>query len=140
MLFESFYAISLPTDPIHREDWKGATKYILKDSSYRDGIIVLEPQFTYYKNKFKQTKVGRAKVLPSMEFLADTDLIIKGTFHVPINRIFIMDGYSMMQLNNERNEAIFTIKMEKQGFKKEKMVKFGGKDGHTVVYVFKRND
>ena len=106
--------IIIPTNPIHREDWKGATKWLNKVATDKDLIIPNEPSFSYYKG------VSRNNQNPE--------------------RVFIMDGYSMMPKNNRRNESLFTTKMLKEGFYKESMVKFGGENGHTVVFVFKRND
>lgn len=126
MLFESFYAISLPTDPIHREDWKGATHWIMKNATTSDLILVLEPQFTYYRMRTNK-KLKAFGIWSLDQNVSDNE------------KVFIMDGYSMMEHNNQRNEAIFTTAMLKQGFHKENMVKFGGQDGHTVVFVFKRN-
>ncbi len=110
MLFESLYVLTLSTDPIHREDWKSATRWMMEQDANIERAI--DPQFSYYG--------GLIENRPDP------------------NWILIMDGYSMMAQNNQTNEAYFTTKLLERGFYKERMVRFGGKNGHTVVFVFRR--
>ena len=121
--------INLSTDPIHREDYRGATKYIDKNYNMEKDSIIYTPEFDYYWFDVVTVRNSFRGVMYS--YFDDFD----GTDN---ERIFIMSNYSMMPANNAKDLKRYQEQLP--GFHMEKMVKFGGVDGHTVVYIFRRNN
>lgn len=136
MLFESLYCIGLKTDPIHRENFKWQAEWLINNANQLDGAIAIEPEFSYYtvhknkKNEIQWETIYNFKILPTISELE--------LYHVKgLNRIFLCQGYSMIERVNQENLDYAVMKMATLGFGYEKMVKTGEKD-MTVIYVFKK--
>lgn len=97
----SYHTIKIPTDPIHRENYKAQVELI--ESLGVDAVIPMKPQWDYYSKT-------SLKTLPSLSELKPSD--VEG-----IKFLAIMEGYSMLDETNERVNKMVVDKMKSLGFK-----------------------
>ena len=124
----SVYTITLPTDAVHKEEYRDQVRHILEHAGPEDAICGLEPQVRYYSRSMGITP--RSRVFASLEALAKEQ---PGRYH----KVWIPNSVNM---HPEVSERIYQEKvrdMQPLGYRPAgSPLKFGGEEGLNVLYVF----
>lgn len=121
----SVKTLMLPTDAIHRENYKSQVTLIeCFNQNLVEAVIPMQPQFDYYSKK------KGLRLLSALSNLTLKD--VEG-----INSLALMEGYSMHKETNERVHEMITGKMKSLGFMNWQAFVKGGE--HNRTYIFTRD-
>lgn len=129
-VFGSLHAISLKTDPAHKEDYRGLITYVFSKAGEGDVVCGLSGQVRYYGKQL--VSKSRAIVAPE---LADLSPEVTRS----ARRVWVLDQLNMHDHVWRRNYEQIKVLLERLGFvPAQEPYRYGGEEGLIVLYLFER--
>lgn len=127
-LGNSFHALSLSTDPIHREDYKAMTNHLIQNALVGDWVVGGGATLEYYFNE--------KKFIPSFKMTESVEAIPFDEI-VPTGRIWVaFYGDKEAYKNIEFENAIGQFLKKKKYVLSGAPLRFGGNLGFNYLYLF----
>jgi uncharacterized membrane protein len=129
-LVGSALSIASPSDPIHKEDYRGLVAYVFREAGEADLICGLSQQVRYYKEKARPSAKARITAeIPDLDAAA-----LAG-----VKRIWLLDIVNMHDDVTERICSEKRALVEPLGFRaKGTCVRYGGPESLLAYTVFDR--
>ncbi len=130
--FGTFKTIVLPTDPIHKEDYKGCLRYVLTQATEEDVICGYGEAMRFY-----EPRLGISRKADYFQNVLQLSPATAKRYR----RLWYLDVLNMHPDVRERQARDASNVIEGLGFSlREPPIQFGGEEGTAFVFIFENKN